>query len=172
MRIILLKNKRIIDLESREVSSWSYIDKSRIEEYGIDEPCYEIYYFNRDIGEHIEQDNKGGQSMDSIYESQIQKTFETLEDYCAYQTVTITLEEYNEFKKAKELLQIRDECLRKLMMPFVKAKVPQEIVEKIVNGEFKEEVRIIEIPCFGDPLNRKVHVSCSYEVEIAKIAKF
>lgn len=165
MRFLLLKNKKVIDLESKQVSSWNYIDKSKIEEYGIEEPCYEIYYFNRDIGEHIEQDDKGGQSMDSIYESQIQKTFETLEDYCAYQTVTITLEEYNELTKAKEELNSKNEYIRKLLMPFVNAKVPPEIFEKIENGEFENEVKIAEFPNFGDPLNKTTQVMCVYKIK-------
>lgn len=165
MRILLLKNKKVIDLENKQVSSWNYIDASKIEEYGIEEPCYEIYYFNRDIGEHIEQDDKGGQSMDSIYESQIQKAFETLEDYCAYQTVTITLEEYNELTKAKEELASKNEYIRKLLMPFVKAKVPPEIFEKIQNGEFELNVQIAEFPDFVEPLYKTTRVMCVYNIK-------
>lgn len=165
MRILLLKNKKVIDLENKQVSSWNYIDKTRIEDYGIEEPCYEIYYFNRDIGEHIEQDDKGGQSMDSIYESQIQKTFETLEDYCAYQTVTITLEEYNELTKAKEELASKNEYIRKLLMPFVHAKVPLEIFEKIQKGECESEVKMAEFPNYSDPLIKTTHVMCVYKIK-------
>lgn len=154
MRILLLKNKKVIDLENKQVSSWKYIDK-----------CYEIYYFNRDIGEHIEQDDKGGQSMDSIYESQIQKTFETLEDYCAYQTVTITLEEYNELTSAKEELTKANEYIRKLLMPFVKANVPPEIFKKIENSECESEVKIAEFPDYSDPLIKTTHVMCIYKIK-------
>lgn len=164
MRILLLKNKKVIDLENKQISSWNYIDKTRIEDYGIEEPCYEVYYFNHDIGEHIEQDDRGGQSMDSIYESQIQKTFDTLEDFLAYQTVTITLEEYNELTKAKKELTSNNEFIRKMLVPFVNAKVPPEIFEKIENGEFESKVEIVQFPNFGDPLNKTTQVMCVYKI--------
>lgn len=101
MRILLLKNKKVIDLENEQISSWNYIDT-----------YYEIYYFNHDKSE-------------LIYESQIQQTFETLEDYCAYQT-----EEINELTSE---LTNANEYIRKLLTPFMNAKIPPEIFEKIEN---------------------------------------
>ena len=103
--------------------------------------------------------------MDSIYESQIQKTFETLEDYCAYQTVTITLEEYNNLKNNSELLKDREEYIRKLLIPFVRAKIPPEIFKKIENGEFENEIKIAEFPNFSDPLNKTTQVMCVYKIK-------
>lgn len=83
MKYIRTKDGRIIDLNSKLVSSYQIIDdKTAIEEYGEDSGFVMVYYYNRDIGEHIEYDNKGGSSMDNWYLKDIIKKADTIEELC------------------------------------------------------------------------------------------
>ena len=80
MKYIRMKDK-IIDLTSKQVSSYEIIDdKTAIDEYGEDGGFIMVYYYNRDVGEHIEYDNKGGHSMDNWYLTDILKQADTVEE--------------------------------------------------------------------------------------------
>ena len=82
MKYIRTKYK-IIDLTSKQVSSYKIVDdKTAVDEYGEDSGFIMVYYYNRDIGEHIEYDNKCGYSMDNWYLKDILKQAETIEELC------------------------------------------------------------------------------------------
>ena len=82
IRYIRTKDE-IIDLTSRQVSSYEIIDdKTAIDEYGEDGGFIMVYYYNQDVGEHIERDNKGGHSMDNWYLKDILKQADTIEELC------------------------------------------------------------------------------------------
>lgn len=82
MKYIRTKDK-IIDLTSKQVSSYKIIDdKIAIDEYGVNSGLIMVYYYNRDFGEHIEYDNKGGCSMDNWYLKDIVKQADTIEELC------------------------------------------------------------------------------------------
>lgn len=73
----------IYDLESKEVSSWEYIDNdTAINEYGVDGAFYTIYYFDENKGNYSEYDDKGGHSCVFIEEKDILDQSENLEDLC------------------------------------------------------------------------------------------
>ena len=75
------KDGRIIDLNSKLVSSYEIIDDNTAkEEYGEDNGFICVYYFDEDIGEHIEYDNKGGRSMDNWFLKDIIKEADTIEE--------------------------------------------------------------------------------------------
>lgn len=44
--------------------------------------AYSIYYFDDDKGEHMEQDGKGGHSMDSVWDDEIVAEADTIEELC------------------------------------------------------------------------------------------
>ena len=82
-RYIRTIDGRIIDLNSKLVSSYEIIDDNTAkEEYGEDNGFICVYYFDEDIGEHIEYDNKGGRSMDNWYLKDIIKEADTIEELC------------------------------------------------------------------------------------------
>lgn len=82
MKYIRTKDK-IIDLTSKQVSSYEIIDdKTAVDEYGEDSGFIMVYYYDRDIGEHIEYDNKGGHSMNNWYLKDIVKQADTIEELC------------------------------------------------------------------------------------------
>ena len=82
MKYIRTKDK-IIDLTSKQVSSYEIIDdKTAVDEYGEDSGFIMVYYYKRDIGEHIEYDEKGGCSMDNWYLKDIIKQADTIEELC------------------------------------------------------------------------------------------
>lgn len=82
MKYIRTKDK-IIDLTSKQVSSYKIIDdKTAIDEYGVDSGFIMVYYYNRDVGEHIEYDNKGGHSMDNWYLKDIIKQADSIPELC------------------------------------------------------------------------------------------
>ena len=85
MKYIRTKDGRIYDLESKEVSSWEYIDKELANKvYKEKEAFYCIYYYDEYKAPYLETDGKGGQSMDSIRESEILKQADTIEELCDY----------------------------------------------------------------------------------------
>ena len=51
-------------------------------DYDKDVGAYSIYYFNEDKGEHLEQDGKGGHSMDSIWDEDIITQADDIKDLC------------------------------------------------------------------------------------------
>ena len=82
-KCVRTKDGRIIDLNSKLVSSYEIIDDNTAkEEYGEDNGFICVYYFDEDIGEHIEYDNKGGRSMDNWYLRDIIKEANTIEELC------------------------------------------------------------------------------------------
>ena len=82
MKYIRTKDK-IIDLTSKQVSSYEIVDdKKAINEYGEDSGFIMVYYYDEDIGEHLEHDGKGGRSMDNWYLKDIIKQADTIEELC------------------------------------------------------------------------------------------
>ena len=80
-KYIRTKEGKIYDLESKEVSSWEYIDNdTAINEYGVEGAFYTIYYFNENKGHYSEYDGKGGHSCDFIEEKDILKQADTIEE--------------------------------------------------------------------------------------------
>ena len=81
MKYIRTKDGRIIDLTSKQVSSYEIVDdKTAVDEYGEESGFICVYYYDEDIGEHIEYDGKGGRSMDNWYLKDIVKQADTIED--------------------------------------------------------------------------------------------
>lgn len=81
MRYILTKDNTLYDLESKKISSVEYIHtEEQLKEYGLEEPCYSVYYYSEDEGQHLERDGKGGRSMDNFYDSEIVKQANDIED--------------------------------------------------------------------------------------------
>lgn len=81
MRYILTKDNTLYDLESKKVSSVEYLHtEEQLKEYGLEEPCYSVYYYSEDEGQHLERDGKGGHSMDCIYQSEIVKQSDVIEE--------------------------------------------------------------------------------------------
>ena len=72
--------------------------------------------------------------------------------------VNITLKEYNSLKKENEELRqdlnFKKDYIKKLVEPFVKADIPEEIFRQIIDGKFESEVKIA-VEC-DDPLYAKV----------------
>lgn len=82
MKYIRTKDK-VIDLTSKQVSSYEIIDdKTAIDDHGEDSGFICVYYFDSNIGEHIEYDNKGGHSMDNWYLKDIIAKADTIEELC------------------------------------------------------------------------------------------
>lgn len=69
----------VYELEGKKVSSYNYINK---ENSSMGEGVYEIYYYDENMGQHLERDSNGGRSMDCIYESEIIKVADTIEELC------------------------------------------------------------------------------------------
>ena len=159
MRYLVLKDRRVIDLEEKDISSWEYIDEetAKSEEWGLDEAFYNVYYFFEDKGEYSEQDGKGGRSMDTFYASQILATCDTIQQVIEYQGVTITSKEYERLKKdseqlikLREILKDREELIDKLFRPYAIAHIPEDIMNQIVEGKFIDnEIRIYD--CYENP---------------------
>ena len=83
MKYFITKDGRIIDLTSKQISSYEIIDDKRaIDEYGVDKGFIMVYYYDEDIGEHIEYDGKAGRSMDNWYLKDIIKQADTIEELC------------------------------------------------------------------------------------------
>ena len=83
MKYIRTKDGRIYDLESKEVSSWEYINEELANNvYREKEAFYCIYYYDENKAPYLETDGKGGHSMDSIGESEILKQADTIEKLC------------------------------------------------------------------------------------------
>lgn len=80
MKYIRTKDGKIIDLTSKEVSSYEIVEDKAQEEKYSKVIC--VYYFDRDIGEHIENDNSGGRSMDNWYLKDIIEQADTIEELC------------------------------------------------------------------------------------------
>ena len=81
VKYIRTKNGRIIDLNSKLISSYQIIDdKTAIEEYGLDSGFICVYYFDWNIGEHLEYDVKGGRSMDNWDLKDIVKQADTIKE--------------------------------------------------------------------------------------------
>lgn len=92
-RYIRTKTGIVYDLEGKEISSYEYINKEEAcKSYCIDEPFYNIYFYDENGGSYRETDGKGGHSMDSVYESEIYGMYDSLEALC------------DEFTYKKELL--------------------------------------------------------------------
>lgn len=80
MKYILTGNK-IIDLTSKDVSSYEIIDdKKAKEEYGEESGFIRVYYFSCK-GQHCETDDKGGRTMDNWYLKEV-KFADTIEELC------------------------------------------------------------------------------------------
>lgn len=78
---IRTKDGTIYDLESKEVSSWEYIDNdTALNEYGVEGAFYTIYYFDENKGHYSEYDGKGGHSCVFIEEKDILKQSDTIEE--------------------------------------------------------------------------------------------
>lgn len=83
MKYIVTKDGRIIDLNSKQVSSYEIIDdKTAVDKYGEISGFICVYYYDEDIGEHIEYDGKGSRSMDNWYLKDIVKQADTIEELC------------------------------------------------------------------------------------------
>ena len=81
MRYIRTKHGEIFDLESKDVSSVEYFDKeSALKEYNEDNAFYTIYYYSYDKGQYLEIDMKGGKSCDDVYENDIVKQTNNIND--------------------------------------------------------------------------------------------
>jgi len=75
MKYIRTNDGRVIDLTSKPVSSYEIIDdKTAKEVYGVEKAFIFIYYYDDNIGAHIEHDGKGGCSMDNYYLDEIRQT--------------------------------------------------------------------------------------------------
>ena len=69
---IRLKNGTIYNLASPKISSWEYVNEERAKtEYNEPHAFYYIYYYDPELGAYHETDDKGGNSADSFYESEI-----------------------------------------------------------------------------------------------------
>ncbi len=51
-------------------------------EYDDEVGAYSIYYFDENKGKHLERDDKGGHSMDSVWNEDIVKQADTIEELC------------------------------------------------------------------------------------------
>ena len=106
MKYIRTKDK-IIDLTSKQISSFKIIDdETAIDEYGEDGGFIMVYYYNQDVGEHIEYDNKGGHSMDNWYLKDILKQANTIEELCD-EFVYIDEGSYPEVSDELDLMQTK-----------------------------------------------------------------
>lgn len=74
-RYIVTTKGKLIDLEDKKISSWSYTCESA-------DSFYEVYYFDQEEGQYLETDCQGGNSMDSIYACEIYKTGMELLNLC------------------------------------------------------------------------------------------
>lgn len=82
-KYIRTKDGKIFDLESKETSSWEYIDnETAINEYGVEGAFYTIYYFDENKGHYSEYDGKGGHSCIFIEEKDILKQADTIDELC------------------------------------------------------------------------------------------
>ena len=82
-KYIRTKDGKVYNLESKEVSSWEYIDNdTAINEYKVEGAFYSIYYFDEDEGHYSEYDDKGGHSCDFIEEKDILKQDDTIKELC------------------------------------------------------------------------------------------
>ena len=109
MKYIRTKDGRVIDLTSKQVSSYEIIDDdTAIAKYGEDSGFIMVYYYNRDIGAYIEYDGKGGRSMNSWYLKDILKQADTIEevfDQLVYVEDTIPEDIYPALMSPKGIIQ-------------------------------------------------------------------
>lgn len=112
MKYIRTKDGRIIDLTSKQVSSYEIIDdKKAIDEYGEESGFICIYYYDEDIGEHIEYDGKGSRSMDSWHLKDIIKQADTIEELCDEFVYHFLVSNTYEIMPKEDLEPQRKDCL-------------------------------------------------------------
>ena len=81
MKYIRTKDGKVYDLESKEISSWEYIDNdTAINKYGVEHSFYAIYYFDENKGYYSKYDGKGGHSCIYIEEKDILKQADTIKE--------------------------------------------------------------------------------------------
>lgn len=116
MKYILMKDGRIIDLTSKQISSYEFVDDKRaIDEYGTDSGFIMVYYYDEDIGEHIEYDGKGGHSMDNWYLKDIIKQADTIEELCDEFVYKYKNPYYKEAQETYELVKMSLENMKATM---------------------------------------------------------
>jgi len=110
---IRTKDGRVYNLESKEVSSWEYIDNdTAINEYGVECAFYTIYYFDENKGHYSEYDGKGGRSCIFIEEKDILKQSDTIEKLCDEFVIEnnyygqVSQSRYYDYEVAKQNLDI------------------------------------------------------------------
>ena len=85
MQYIKMKDGRIIDLDSKRISSYEIVDdKTAMEKYSEEKGFILVYYFDEDEGEHLERDDKGGHSMDNWYLDDITTQVDSVEELCDF----------------------------------------------------------------------------------------
>ena len=144
MRYLILKNRKVIDLEDKGISSWEYIDEKRAksDEFDWEEAFYMIYYFDENKGDHLEQDGKGGRSMDNYDESFVLATCDTPEELLNYETVSITRAEYERLKKLEADYESATAFKKRFAQVFAKSGFEPEAWYKIENGEW-QDIKIV-----------------------------
>ena len=151
MRYLITKKNKIIDLEDKSVSSYEYVDKKTAEkEHGEEEAFYNVYYYDSGKGKRVEKDGKGGSSVDCFKKSEIVFTCDTIEEVMEYKNVTIPYEEYKklkqdseELKQCKETIAKKENLIKRLITPYVEAKVSEYVFEQISNNKFVQNKVVV-----------------------------
>ena len=166
MRYLILKDRKVIDLEDKGVSSWEFIDEktAQSDEWGCDEAFYIVYYFDENKGAHLEQDDKGGHSMDNFNASEILATCDTPEELLNYETVSIPKVEYERLKEIEKDDAIKTVFVDRFLDAAVESKVGPVVWEKIKNGKWSDiKVFMSESPFAEDPIMFRVAFVMSFE---------
>ena len=149
MRYLILKNRKVIDLEDKGISSWEYIDEKRAksDEFGWEEAFYVIYYFDENKGDHLEQDDKGGRSMDNYDESFVLATCDTPEELLNYETVSITKAEYERLTKVEAEAKSAFDFKGRFAEAFARSGLDPEAWYKIAAGDWQD----IKVVMYNEP---------------------
>ena len=119
MKCIRTKNGEVYNLESKEVSSWEYIDNdTAINEYGVEGAFYTIYYFDENKGHYSEHDGKGGHSCVFIDEKDILKQADTIKELCDVFVYEYKNSFYKNSKPSYELVDMSLESMKATMELF------------------------------------------------------